>query len=151
MINIGYIALDDRPCNYSFPKYLPKGPYNLINLDLSIMGNIKKPADKDKLDAFLINNVSKMDYLVLSLDTLIYGGLIPSRLHYDESKTLIKRLDIIKKLKEINPKLKIYAFITIMRCPNTNFNSEEPLYFAEYGIFHAFSFSTILKICHVLS
>lgn len=133
MVNIGYIALDDRPCNFNFPNYLPKGDYNLINLDVSIMGNIKRPAEREKIDAFLLENATKMDYLVLSIDTLIYGGLIPSRLHHDTVEELAKRLDVIKEIRKINPKLKIYAFATIMRCPNTNFDSEEPNYFANYG------------------
>ena len=133
MFTIGYIALDDRPVNYNYPIYLPKGEYELLNLDISIMGNIKSPANLEKLDEFLLNSVNKMDYLVLSLDTLIYGGLIPSRLHHLDKEKLVKRLDIVKRLKQINPKLKIFSFITIMRCPNTNFDSEEPEYFATYG------------------
>lgn len=133
MFNIGYLALDDRPCNYNFPSYLPKGQYNLINLDVSSMGNIKSPANFAKLDEFLLSNAKDMDYLVISLDTLIYGGLIPSRLHHLDAETLIKRLNVLKKIRGEYPNLKIFAFSTIMRCPNTNFDSEEPEYFATYG------------------
>lgn len=133
MFTVGYIPLDDRPCNLNFPYYFPKGEYSLIEIDKSILGNIKSPANLDKLDDFIISNAPKMDYLVVSLDTLIYGGLIPSRLHFKKEEELCSRLEVIKKIRQINPNIKIFAFITIMRCPNTNFDSEEPTYFSKYG------------------
>lgn len=127
------VPLDDRPCNYYFPKILPNTKYDLVVTPKHIMGNIKRCAKINALKLWLKENAINSDYLVIALDTLIYGGLIPSRLHGKTLEELIFNLDFLKEIKEINRNLKIYAFITIMRTPNTNFNSEEPLYYSKYG------------------
>ena len=73
-----------------------------------------------------------IDAIILTLDTIAYGGLIPSRRcpeNFEEIKTRIE------KLKEIlqNKKCKIYAFSSIMRISNNNYNEEEKKYWSEYG------------------
>ncbi|MBO7086004.1 MAG: DUF4127 family protein, partial [Bacilli bacterium] len=95
--------------------------------------NKKRSAKINELKLWIKENIIDCDYLIISLDTLIYGGLIPSRLHHSSLEELIFNLDYIKEIKELNPKLKIYVFLTIMRTPNSNFNGEEPTYYAKYG------------------
>lgn len=126
------VPLDDRPCNIYFPKILPIGDNELIITPKSIMGNMKKSAKIDKLKEWILNNIN-VDYLILSLDTLIYGGLIPSRLHHTPLEELINNLEFVKKIKDINPNIKIFSYLTIMRTPNSNFDSEEPKYYSKYG------------------
>ena len=127
------VPLDDRPCNLYFPKILPYSNQEVLITPKTIMGNKKKSAKIDKLKIWIKNNLSDCDYLVISLDTLIYGGLIPSRIHHTPLEELIFNLDFIKEIKTINPKLKVFAYLTIMRTPNSNFNGEEPTYYAKYG------------------
>jgi len=133
MITILYLPLDDRPCNNQFPFLLPRKDYQLLPLPTGMLGNKKSTANLDIVNSFLLDNANRCDAYIISLDTLIYGGLIPSRLHHFSKEELLARLDILKKVKLINPNLKIYAFSTIMRCPNTNFDSEEPTYWSQYG------------------
>lgn len=64
---------------------------------------------------------------------LVYGGLIPSRLHHLEKNEAIRRLKVIKRIKESNPKIKIYAFNCIMRAPSYDSSEEEPDYYQNYG------------------
>ena len=68
---------------------------------------------------------------------LLYGGIVPSRLHNFTIEELLKRLNLIRKIKEINPNIHIYAFSLIMRCPQYNSSDEEPDYyeFCGYDIF----------------
>ena len=127
------VPLDDRPCNLYFPKILPYKDEEVLITPKSIMGNKKKSAKINELKLWIKENIIDCNYLVISLDTLIYGGLIPSRLHHTSLEELIFNLDFVKEIKTLNPKLKIFAYLTIMRTPNSNFNGEEPTYYAKYG------------------
>ena len=64
---------------------------------------------------------------------LLYGGIVPSRLHKQEQSELKERLALLKELKNSNKKLKIYAFSLIMRCPCYSSSEEEPDYYALCG------------------
>ncbi len=133
MKRILMIPLDERPCNYRFPQIMPRADYELLLPPYEMMGRKKKPADTARLAAWVRRNASGADILILSMDTLIYGGLIPSRLHSETAETLCARADLIRELKEAHPALKIYAFQTIMRCPRFSNGDEEPEYYWTYG------------------
>ena len=133
MKRIIMIPLDDRPCNYKYPNILPKADYEIIMPSSDIMPKHKTGASFDKLSKWLLDNVARGDALVLSMDTLIFGGLVPSRLHNYSYDTLIKRLEIIKKIKEINKNIKIFGFELIMRCPDYSSDAEEPTYYKYVG------------------
>ena len=64
---------------------------------------------------------------------LLYGGLVPSRIHNEDEEKLKERLSILRKIRRDNPKLIIYAFNIIMRCPSYSSSDEEPDYYEEYG------------------
>ena len=134
MKNVVLIPLDERPCNLNFVPFLSKDTdYNIITPPLKLMGDKKIPADTDALWDWLIGNAENFNYAILSIDMLVYGGIIPSRLHHLSIDECEKRLNNIKKLKEINPALKIYAFNLIMRCPSYSSSDEEPDYYEHYG------------------
>lgn len=133
MKKILLVPLDERPCNYRFPTIMPKAGFELLVPPRNLMGLKKRPADIDGLGRWLTENAAKADVCILSMDTLIYGGLIPSRLHHDTQETLCRRADIVKQLKKEHPKLSIFAFQTIMRCPWYSLSDEEPDYYAECG------------------
>ena len=73
--------------------------------------------------------------VVISSDSLLYGGLIPSRKHEVTEEILNQRLENFSKLRAENPNLKIYVFDSLMRTPyeGTKGDIEEPEYYAEYG------------------
>lgn len=127
------LPLDERPCNYKFPLLMPEANVKILVPPRDALGTKKKPADSDRVADWLRNNVRDAYAVILSMDMAIYGGLIPSRLHCDDVRTLDKRAEIVKELKEINPEVKIYGFQTIMRCPFYSLSNEEPDYYAEYG------------------
>lgn len=133
MKKILMIPLDERPCNYGFPTIMPKAGFDVVMPPLSIMGLKKKPGDVDALATWLLDNASDDSLVILSMDTLIYGGLIPSRLHYDTVETLSARANVVLKLKEKFPNIRIFAFQTLMRCPFYSLSDEEPDYYATYG------------------
>jgi len=129
-----YLPLDERPSNWTFPKEVfNNGNIEIISLPDELKGYKKHGADNKKVSGFVRKNAKVADGLVISLDMLIYGGLIPSRLHYQKTKDLIKVLSLLREIKEENPQIIIFCFSTIMRCPSYNSNDEEHDYYANYG------------------
>ncbi len=135
MKKIVYLPLDERPCNYDFPYLVTENSdkIRVVRPPLELMGRKKQPADSDALSDFVIRECADADYLILALDTLLYGGIIPSRLHYLDTEVLSKRLGALKRIRLTNPNLKISAFSLIMRCPCYSDSSEEPDYYDECG------------------
>ena len=132
-MKIAFIPIDNRPVCYTLPKLLAGIDKNI---DFSIpdrkyLGDLKKIADKNYLIDWL-EKLEKQDAIIISLDTLIYGGLIPSRRSTQTLDAIEKDLDIVKNiLKRKNSK--IYAFSSIMRISNNNYNEEEKEYWSQYG------------------
>ena len=52
---------------------------------------------------FLLANIEKADAAVISIHTLLYGGLIPSRLHHLSEETVLERLMLLKELRRKEP------------------------------------------------
>ena len=134
MKKIILIPLDERPCNYDFPQMLTdETEYEVVVPPRDILGKKKIPGDMDKIWVWLIDHVKNCHAAVISIDTLLYSGIVPSRLHFFEFEKLILRLNNVKKLKEINPNIKIYAFSLIMRNPKYSSSDEEPDYYETCG------------------
>lgn len=127
------LPLDERPCNFDYPNMMPKSQYDLITPQKSIMGKKKIPGNINEISKWVLDNAKDASAMVISLDTLVYGGILPSRLHHDKKEDLIKRVNLLKELKKINPEMKLYVFGLIMRCPSYSSDDEEPDYYEKFG------------------
>lgn len=135
MDDILYIPLDERPCNYDFPIKLinsTKG-FKLLIPPKEMLGKKKTPSNFVLLKNYILENVKSCKAAVISIDQILYGGIVPSRLHKKSLKTLNERLDLIKEIKTINPNIILNCFVLIMRCPNYSSSDEEPDYYEYYG------------------
>lgn len=132
-MNIGFIPIDNRPVCYTLAEQITKID-NSIHLYLpprEYLGDLTKYADIENLFDWL-EALEPLDALILSLDTLAYGGLIPSRRcaqTFDEIKARVLKL---KKILE-KQNAKVYAFSSIMRISNNNVNEEEKEYWSKWG------------------
>ena len=130
-----YIPLDERPCNYDFAYEIFNDSFlNIIRVPFEYMGLKKKPGNIQKINDFLLQEAKNADGIVLSIDTLLYGGIVPSRLHFFDYETVVQRLNILRQIKKENPNFKIYAFNLVMRCPRYNDDDEEPDYYLHHGL-----------------
>lgn len=133
-MRIAYVPLDERPCNYEFPYLLSKASdIELVRPSMTNMGLKKRPADIEQLWKWLDQESEMADGLILSIDTLLYGGIIPSRLHYRSASECAKELEKLREIKRKKPELKVFAFQLIMRCPQYSSSDEEPDYYEHYG------------------
>lgn len=146
------LPLDERPCNYDYPQMMPRAGYTLVMPPKDCMGDKKRPADVARLADWLLENVEGADACILSLDTLIYGGIVPSRLHHESYETLCARAQIVERLREKNATMQLYAFQLIMRCPDYSLSDEEPDYYDECGReLHLYGRYTHLEKCGKLT
>lgn len=129
-----FIPLDERPCNYLYPQYIAEtSDIELITPSMEQLSCKKQAANTGALWNFMFENIEGADNVVLSMDMMMYGGLIPSRLHYLAMEDVARFEDNLRKLKSINPSAKIYAYNCIMRCPSYSSSDEEPEYYDQYG------------------
>ena len=132
-MKICFVPIDNRPVCYSLVK-------DIVSIDDSIeiympnrkfLGGLDKLANIDEILLWL-ETLPQCDVVILSLDTIAYGGLIPSRRSketFAEIKARVNRLKSILSKKNA----KIYAFSSIMRISNNNYNEEEKEYWKDYG------------------
>jgi hypothetical protein len=97
------------------------------------LGHFREPANRDALSAWLLAEAAQARGVVLSLDMLLYGGLVPSRFIEDSLASLQARLALLAQLKAGYPGLPVYAFAATLRLSNNNVADEEKAYWAEYG------------------
>ncbi|MFH7042276.1 DUF4127 family protein [Paucibacter sp. JuS9] len=97
------------------------------------LGLMRQPADRDRLASWLRKQAPQAQGLVISVDMLVYGGLVPSRFIPDALEDLQQRLHLLRELKTAAPKRPLYAFAATMRISNNNVAEEEKPYWAEHG------------------
>ncbi|WP_068784777.1 DUF4127 family protein [Paenibacillus phocaensis] len=134
MAKVVYVPLDERPCNALFPRQLARmTDVTLVVPDRSLLGDKKRPADTNGIREWMIEAAEGADYLLVSIDLLVYGGIVPSRLHHLSLEECLQRLEVLGQIKRRYPGIQIHAFNLIMRVPNNNKDEEEPDYYKFYG------------------
>lgn len=132
-MKICFIPIDNRPVCYNLAKdicSIDEEIYLLIP-PRDLLGDLTKQADIKNLMLWL-KNLPEVDSIILSLDTIIYGGLIPSRRSKETFSELQERANSLKEIL-IAKKAKVYAFSSIMRISNNNCNEEEKEYWKDWG------------------
>ena len=130
---ICYVPLDERPCNASFPGMHLGHAVELVSPPTGLLGNRKSPGDVDALAAWLEEELPSCDACVASVEQLVYGGLVPSRLHGETPETLKTRIARLRRVFRKNPQVNINLFALIMRTPSYSSSDEEPDYYERYG------------------
>ncbi len=132
MKKLVYLPLDERPCNALFAPALFNGA-DIKVVTPEVLGDKKTPASFEAIEQFLRDECRDADGMVLSMDMLLYGGLIPSRIHQMTGEEAARRMQLVRAIKRDNPDITIYAFQCIMRCPQYSSSDEEPDYYEDYG------------------
>lgn len=134
MKKIGLIPIDNRPVCYTLPKMIANidSDIKLYLPPKKLLGSLSKNADRNALFEWL-EDINNIDYLVISADTLIYGGLIPSRRSNDSKQEIENRLLKLRNILLKKNNCKTLVFSSIMRISNNNYNEEEKTYWAEFG------------------
>lgn len=131
-MKICFIPIDNRPVCYNLAKDIAAIDENieLFIPPREFLGDLTRSAGVNEIIEW-IENIPECDAMVISLDTIAYGGLIPSRRSTDSLEDIKSRL---KRLKPLLKNKKVYAFSSIMRISNNNYNEEEKEYWKDWGI-----------------
>ncbi len=131
-----FIPHDDRPISYhQTVEVVEQLGYEIIAPPKNLLNDSETMGQPDELWNWLFENVKGAKSAVISSDSLLYGGLIPSRKHEVTEEILNRRLENFSKLRQENPDLKIYIFDSLMRTPKqgTKGDIEEPEYYVRHG------------------
>lgn len=132
-MKIALIPIDNRPVCYSLAKEIADidSDLELFLPDKSLLGGLQSVADVDGILNWF-EQIEEVDAIIVSLDTIAYGGLISSRRCGNSLEEIKDKLEIFKE-KLQNKSKKVYAFSSVMRISNNNINEEEKKYWEEYG------------------
>ena len=143
-MKICFIPIDNRPVCYNLAK-------DIVAIDEDIelfipprefLGDLTRSADMNEMIKWVEKHL-KCEAVILALDTVAYGGLIPSRRSEDDVNIIKTRLG---RLKVFLRNKKVYAFSSIMRISNNNYNEEEKEYWKDWGKkIYEFSYSGMQK------
>jgi Protein of unknown function (DUF4127) len=132
--SIAILPLDDRPVNYDYPRYLGRAAGLTIELPpREWLGNPSRASRHAELVDWLSQAAPQADALIVAIDTLAYGGLIPSRTSAEPVESVLARLAILRELKAAQPEQPILASSVILRISRANSSEEEKPYWATYG------------------
>lgn len=131
-----FIPHDDRPISYIQTVDVVKAAgFEMILPPKELLSNAENMGHPDELWQWLEQNAHEAKAAVLASDSMLYGGLIPSRKHEVSEEQLAERLANFETLRQRNPNLRLYVFDSLMRTPamGTIGDIEEPEYYQVYG------------------
>lgn len=135
-LKIALVPIDNRPVCYDLPIQIASlnNKIKVFVPPKEFIGNLIRNSDTKNIllwldEILLTENIS---YIACSLDTIAYGGLIPSRRSNYSQKFIISQVNEFFNIAQ-KYNAKIYAFSSIMRISNNNINEEEKEYWDKYG------------------
>jgi hypothetical protein len=131
---IALIPLDERPVNTGLVRDVAAiAGANLTMPPADLLPRFRNAGDVDGLAAWLRAAAPDLDAAVVSIDTLVHGGLIPSRISADRPVEVLARLDILREVRSAHPAVRVAAVNVVMRASDSYSAAEEPEYWAQVG------------------
>jgi len=134
MKRVAVLPMDDRPVNYDYPRYLSRAAgLEVLLPPREWLGNPWRSSRHAELADWLLRVAPEADAAVVAIDTLAYGGLIPSRTSPEPAEAALARLEILRRLNATHPGKPILASSVVMRICRSDTSEEEKPYWATYG------------------
>jgi hypothetical protein len=115
------IPLDDRPPCLQMPVKMGLiGDVEVVTPPRNLLGRFTEFGKSDEIIKWLkTQNLKSFDAAIISLDMLAYGGLVAMREYETTESEAMKRVDFIRQIRKIVPKMPIYGSSVIMRLAPT--------------------------------
>jgi hypothetical protein len=134
MTRVALLPLDDRPVNYDHPWWLGSAAgIDVVRPPREWLGSPLRSAAHERLVDWLRDEASSVDGLAVAIDTLGYGGLIPSRQSTTALEDVVLALEPLRAIRAARPSAPILVFNILMRVNRSNSAEEEKAYCATYG------------------
>lgn len=129
-----YVPQDNRPVDFAYTVSTAQDAgYTIITPPQRYLSSSNFKGSPEQLLQWVDAHAGEADAMVLSVDSLVYGGLVDSRKHNLDMATLVRRVTEIEKIKNHYSHIPIYAFSTVMRSPWAGGQGVEPDYYLTYG------------------
>lgn len=129
-----YVPQDDRPVDLAYTVQTARSAgYTVVTPPQKYLSGSRFQGHPDMLMDWVEENASGADAMVLSVDSLVYGGLVDSRKHNFDMNTLTARLSRVEALHGKYGNTPIYVFSTVMRSPWAGGKGVEPDYYLHVG------------------
>ncbi len=110
------LPLDSRPPCGKFTQDLGKiAGIKVTAAPHELMDYYSQPGDTKALKQWLAESLPGTDGVIISIDQLIYGGLLGARERKASEKDIDDALDFLRELHKNNPNIPIYAFNILPR------------------------------------
>jgi len=134
MKTVALLPMDDRPVNYDYPRHLGRAAGLHVALPpREWLGNPWRASRHAELVGWLAAQAAQADAAIVAIDTLAYGGLIPSRKSTEPTDAVLARLEVLRKLKVARPELQLLASSVVLRICRSDSSEEEKPYWAVHG------------------
>lgn len=133
---IALLPLDDRPVNVLLPQDVAAVAGVVLDVPpTDILPSYRQAGDAEALGAWLLERAGDPAtvHIVVSVDMLLYGGLIASRTSHDTTRTVLERLDVLREVRQRHPEMPISAVSLVTRASNSYSAAEEPTYWTQHG------------------
>ena len=125
---------DERPVHVRYPTMLSDIVGAQLTLPPSeLLPRFREAAPTAALAEWLRGAAASADVLIVSLEALCHGGMIPSRLTSETIDVVLPRLGLLRELRANPgaPRIDASGFVT--RLPELDDATEEPAYWADHG------------------
>lgn len=129
-----FIPLDDRPvCLADTVATARAAGVDVVVPPAEWLASRYAAGDPERLWQWLKEEAPRADAAVISVDSLVYGGLVPSRTHALSDAMIDARRNRLAQLKNLQPALRVYAFSTLMRSPKATAGAVDAWYYEKWG------------------
>lgn len=110
------VPLDGRPPCRDFPNILGKmADYEIILPPSKAQDYYTEAGDTALMEEWVAENITKTNFAIISIDQLMYGGLLSAREKTATEEEMDIFIEKIEKLHKANPRIPIYAFYVLPR------------------------------------
>lgn len=129
-----YVPQDNRPVDLAYTVGTAQDAgYTVLTPPDKYLSGSNFQGSPDALMRWVDANAGKADAMVLSIDSLVYGGLVDSRKHNLSMEVLLDRLQRVEALHGKYGATPVYVFSTVMRSPWAGGKGVEPDYYLKVG------------------
>ncbi|MEA4883295.1 MAG: DUF4127 family protein [Clostridia bacterium] len=137
---VALVPLDDRPCTTVFPVRIAEmAGIDVVAPPPEILGRFLEPGLPDAVLDWLESTAPNVSAMLVSLEMVLYGGLIASRSSKVSLDIARRRLGRLARIAMCNPTTKMLVSGVIMRITTTGRSSE---FLKHWEMLHRFSVLT---------
>lgn len=124
--NIAVLPLDSRPCCTDFILKIGRiGGYCVQCPPGEWYPDFIKGCDTVRMAQWLRQAAGQAEYLIVSVDMLLFGGLAPAMRYRVPQEDALERLNVFREIRKAHPGLKIYAAFSVPGSSNSAHTPQE--------------------------